>query len=192
MLFWAFVVCCSIKPCAVCVCVYMCFQMTMNVWTAPMTVTLKRIVPTHLAHSRAAVWMDLQGMELSAKVCFKNSHALYIQQTNWVLHLRACSAALLANPPECSHRVWSRNGREGCSGMLHDVIAQIICFSKIFKWPFRYHPHGCTVRTARGWRDDEVFEASCQNCHQKITLQSLTVFIVHQLVADTRGFGIFF
>ena len=26
--------------------------------------------------------------------------------------------------PECSHRVWSRNGREGCSGMLHDVIAQ--------------------------------------------------------------------
>ena len=29
---------------------------------------------------------------------------------------------------ECSHklRVWSRNGREGCSGVLHDVITQMV------------------------------------------------------------------
>ena len=32
----------------------------------------------------------------------------------------------LTNPPECSHRVWSRNGREGCSGMLFDVITQMV------------------------------------------------------------------
>ena len=31
------------------------------------------------------------------------------------LHLRAYWAALPTNPPECSHRVWSRNGRWGCS-----------------------------------------------------------------------------
>ena len=30
------------------------------------------------------------------------------------------------NPPQCSHRVWSTNDREGCSGMLHDVIAQMV------------------------------------------------------------------
>ena len=43
-----------------------------------------------------------------------------------VLHLRAYLAALPTNPPECSHRFWSRNGREGCSGMLLDVITQMV------------------------------------------------------------------
>ena len=37
-------------------------------------------------------------------------------------------AALPTNPPECSHRVWSRNGWEGCFGMLHDVITQMVHF----------------------------------------------------------------
>ena len=46
--------------------------------------------------------------------------------TNCVLHLRAYLAALPTNPPQCSRRVWSRNGRERCSGMLHDVITQMI------------------------------------------------------------------
>ena len=36
----------------------------------------------------------------------------------WCIHLRAYLAALPTDPPECSHSVWSRNGREGCSGML--------------------------------------------------------------------------
>ena len=35
---------------------------------------------------------------------------------NCVLHLRAFLAALPTNPPEWSHRVWYRNGWEGCSG----------------------------------------------------------------------------
>ena len=39
-------------------------------------------------------------------------------------HLRAYLADLLTNPPECSNRVLSWNGREGCSGMLHDVTMQ--------------------------------------------------------------------
>ena len=29
---------------------------------------------------------------------------------------------LLANPPECPHRVWSRNDREGCSDPVYDLI----------------------------------------------------------------------
>ena len=33
---------------------------------------------------------------------------------------------LPTNSLECSNRVWSRNGREGCSGMLHVVITQIV------------------------------------------------------------------
>ena len=43
-----------------------------------------------------------------------------------LLHLTAYLAALPTNPPECSHRVWSRNGREGRSGMLYDVITQMV------------------------------------------------------------------
>ena len=46
--------------------------------------------------------------------------------THCVLHLRAYLAALLTNPPECSHGVWSRNGQEGCSGMRYDVITQMV------------------------------------------------------------------
>ena len=34
----------------------------------------------------------------------------------------------LTNPPERSHRVWSRNGREGCSDMLHYIIAHKVCY----------------------------------------------------------------
>ena len=40
-------------------------------------------------------------------------------------HLRAYLMALPTNPPECSHGVWYRNGREGCFGMLH-VIMQTV------------------------------------------------------------------
>ena len=40
-------------------------------------------------------------------------------------------AALRTNPPECSHTVWSRNGREGCSGMLYDVITQMVYQSQM-------------------------------------------------------------
>ena len=42
------------------------------------------------------------------------------------LRLSAYLAALSTNSPECSHRIWSRNGREGCSGMLHDIITQMV------------------------------------------------------------------
>ena len=42
------------------------------------------------------------------------------------LRLRAHLAALLTTIPECSHRVWSRNGWEGCSGMSQYVIAQMV------------------------------------------------------------------
>ena len=48
------------------------------------------------------------------------------QQTICVLHLRAYLAALPTNPPECSHRVWSRNGRERCSDTPRDIIAQLV------------------------------------------------------------------
>ena len=53
-----------------------------------------------------------------------------VQKTYCVLHLRAYFAALPTYPPECLHRVWSRNGREGCSVMLHDVITQMVYRSK--------------------------------------------------------------
>ena len=49
-----------------------------------------------------------------------------IKQTVCVLHLRPYLVALSTSPPECPHRVWSRNGREGCSGMLHNVITQMV------------------------------------------------------------------
>ena len=54
------------------------------------------------------------------------------RRPNWpiayYIHLAigAYLAALPTNPPECSHRVWSTNGWEGCSGMLHDVITQMV------------------------------------------------------------------
>ena len=35
-------------------------------------------------------------------------------------------AALPSNPPECPHRVWSRNGQERCSDRLHDFIMQMV------------------------------------------------------------------
>ena len=47
----------------------------------------------------------------------------------YTCHLRAYLAALPTNPPECSQRVWSRNGREGCSGMLHDIITQMVDYN---------------------------------------------------------------
>ena len=47
-------------------------------------------------------------------------------ETFCVLHLRDYLVALPTNPAECSHRGLSRNGREGCSGMLHDVIMQMV------------------------------------------------------------------
>ena len=47
--------------------------------------------------------------------------------TQCLLHLIAYLAPLPTNPPECSHRVWSKNGREGCPGMLHYVITQVVC-----------------------------------------------------------------
>ena len=43
---------------------------------------------------------------------FVDDACLQCQYTHCVLHLRAYLAALPTNPPECSHRVWSRNGRE--------------------------------------------------------------------------------
>ena len=49
-----------------------------------------------------------------------------IQKTYCVIHLGAYLAALPTNPPECSHRVWSRNGRDGCSETPHDTIAQLV------------------------------------------------------------------
>ena len=39
--------------------------------------------------------------------------------------------ALPTNPPECSRRVWCRNGREGCSGMLYDVITHIVYCTRV-------------------------------------------------------------
>ena len=47
--------------------------------------------------------------------------------------------ALPTNPPEWSHRVWSRNGREGCSGMLNDITqvvhtACLFSFYSLFVW----------------------------------------------------------
>ena len=59
--------------------------------------------------------------------CFQYLHCTdEDQQTHCVLHLWAYLAALPTNPPECSHRVWCGNGREGCSGMLHGVITQMV------------------------------------------------------------------
>ena len=60
-----------------------------------------------------------------------NSSSVYFQAsevTNCISQLRAYLAALglPTNTPECSHKVWSRNGREGCSGMLHDVVTQMV------------------------------------------------------------------
>ena len=41
-----------------------------------------------------------------------------------MLHYRDHSAALPTNTPESLHRLWSRNGREGCSDQPHNAIAQ--------------------------------------------------------------------
>ena len=35
--------------------------------------------------------------------------------------------------PECSHRVWSRNGQRGCSDLPHDVIAQCSMYCAMFR-----------------------------------------------------------
>ena len=43
-----------------------------------------------------------------------------------ILHLRAYLTALPTNLPKFSHTVWSKNGLEGCSGMLHDVLMQMV------------------------------------------------------------------
>ena len=49
-----------------------------------------------------------------------------IQKTYCVIHLGVYLAALSTNPPECSHGVWCRNGRDGCSEIPHDAIAQLV------------------------------------------------------------------
>ena len=55
-----------------------------------------------------------------------------VWEKNWVLQTRVLriTPSLFGGPPdhspECSHRVWSRNGREGCSDMLHDIITEMI------------------------------------------------------------------
>ena len=54
--------------------------------------------------------------------------------------------ALPTNPPECSHGVWSRNGREGCSGMLYDVITQMV------------HSYICCFLSAQ----------RCRPCHRQV------------------------
>ena len=64
-----------------------------------------------------------------------------MQYINCVLHFRAHLVALPTNPPECSHRVWSRNGREGCSGRLYDVITQMVYSSGTFFLLWHTHPH---------------------------------------------------
>ena len=49
------------------------------------------------------------------------------QQTLCVFNTpRANLAALPTNTPECSHRVWSRNGREGCSDLPFDISMQMV------------------------------------------------------------------
>ena len=48
------------------------------------------------------------------------------QRTYCALHLGLYLAPFLTNPPECSHRVWSKDGREGCNDMLHDGITQMV------------------------------------------------------------------
>ena len=70
--------------------------------------------------------------------------------TKWltycVLHLRAYLAAFPTNPPECSHKDWFRNCREGCSGMLYDIITQMICSSwSLTFWIARVTLHNCKV-----------------------------------------------
>ena len=52
--------------------------------------------------------------------------SLYILCVLHLTDLRAYLSALPANPPECSHRVWSRNGWEGCADLLHDIITQMV------------------------------------------------------------------
>ena len=39
-------------------------------------------------------------------------------------------AALPTNRPACSHRVWSRNGWEGCADLPRDVTAQMVYYRK--------------------------------------------------------------
>ena len=61
-----------------------------------------------------------------SKITKANVFALRsFEMTYCVLHLRPYLAALSTNPPECSHTVWSRNGREGCSGG---------CMTSLCKW----------------------------------------------------------
>ena len=43
-----------------------------------------------------------------------------------VLYLRPYLTAIPTNLPKFSHTVWSKNGLEGCFGMLHDVIMQMV------------------------------------------------------------------
>ena len=70
-----------------------------------------------------------------------------LELTYCVLHLRAYLAALPTNPPECSHTVWSRNGREGCSGMLNDAKGSIKQTESGLAAGLQVCPHVCTSDT---------------------------------------------
>ena len=48
------------------------------------------------------------------------------ESTLGVLHFRPYFTALPTKTPECSHRVWARNGRKRCSDTPHTVLAQIV------------------------------------------------------------------
>ena len=64
----------------------------------------------------------------SINLCM-NSHLGAIRNGRVAYHTLA---TLPTNSPECWRGVWSRNGWEGCSGMLHDVITQMVYYLGMF------------------------------------------------------------
>ena len=63
-----------------------------------------------------------------------------MQFTHCVLHLRAYLASFPTNPPEFSHRFRSRNGWEGCSEIMHDIIMQNGLFHFMHAVPNNHPP----------------------------------------------------
>ena len=79
--------------------------------------------------------------------------------------------ALPTNPPECSHWAWSRNGREGCTGMPHDVITQ-----KVY----------CCVSYPNEYHDSSVIIIVMENCLDKEGCKILIGCLFWQLHCRTQ------
>ena len=132
-------------------------------WSIVTTNLIKKICFNPLWRNRGAVtnqkvfqsrmfkrWQVFEQVQWT--ILWSCSFMITEEWTYCVLLLRAYLAALPTNPPECSRRVWSRNGREGCSDMQHDVITQMVYLNQTMSvnncWSFGSFLTICAVLCA--------------------------------------------